>query len=155
MTRKSVIAMVSALHRRWLSLMFRLSCGGGCVNSYQCLNILTIRGGHSPPRKSPPTKVLNIAYQRFLPLHFIEIPTKPLIPTLWRWCYSAIISAHQSKMPTSPVMARCHAGVTPLVRQSIPMNLLRNSLNTLKKSALQCLWDCVGFVLSVLLILLR
>ena len=48
--------------------------GGGCRDSHQCQNILTIAGGHSPSRKSPPTKVL--------PLHIIEIPTKPLIPTL-------------------------------------------------------------------------
>ena len=48
--------------------------GGGCDACYQCQNILTIAGGHSPSRKSPPTKVL--------PLHIIEIPTKQLIPTL-------------------------------------------------------------------------
>ena len=48
--------------------------GGGCDDSYQCMNILTHRGGHSPSRKSPPIKVL--------PLHIIEIPTKPLIPML-------------------------------------------------------------------------
>ena len=72
--------------------------GGGCDDYYQCLNILTIVGGHSPPRKSPPTKVL--------PLHIIEIPTKPLIPTLWRWCYSAAFSASASKSPKKPLMTR-------------------------------------------------
>ena len=72
--------------------------GGGCDDSYQCLNILTIAGRHSPSRKSPPTKVL--------PLHIIEIPTKPLIPTLWRWCYSAAFSASTSKSPKKPLITR-------------------------------------------------
>lgn len=137
------------------------ACGGGCDDYYQCLNILTIRGGHSPSRKSPPIKVFIVNLRNFtahpshIPCQPSKIPMKPLISRLWRWCYSAIITAHPSKTPTKPAMARCHAGVTPLVRQSIPMNLLMISLNTLKKSALQCLWDCVGFVLSVLLIFLR
>ena len=72
--------------------------GGGCDDSYQCQNILTHRRRHSPSRKSPPTKVL--------PLHIIEIPTKPMIPTLWRWCYSAAFSASPSKSPMKPLMTR-------------------------------------------------
>ena len=77
----------------------------GCDNSYQCQNILTIAGGHSPSRKSPPTKVL--------PLHIIEIPANSLIPTLWRWCYSAAFSASPSKSPMKPLMTRIRPVLHP------------------------------------------
>lgn len=79
--------------------------GGGCDACYQCQNILTIAGGHSPSRKSPPTKVL--------PLHIIKIPTKPMIPTLWRWCYSAAFSASPSKSPMKPLMTRIRPVLHP------------------------------------------
>ena len=70
--------------------------GGGCRDSHQCQNILTIAGGHSPSRKSPPTKVL--------PLHIIEITANSLIPTLWRWCYSAGVAVSPSKSPMKPLI---------------------------------------------------
>ena len=79
--------------------------GGGCDDSYQCLNILTIAGRHSPSRKSPPTKVL--------PLHIIEIPTKPLIPTLWRWCYSSGVAVSPSKSPMKPLITRIRPVLHP------------------------------------------
>ena len=79
--------------------------GGGCDDSYQCLNILTARSGHSPSRKSPPTKVL--------PLHITEITANSMIPTLWRWCYSAAFSASTSKSPMKPLMTRIRPVLHP------------------------------------------
>ena len=42
-----------------------------------------------------------------------KIPTKPLIPTLWRWCYSAAFSASPSKSPMKPLMARIRPVLHP------------------------------------------
>lgn len=93
--------------RQCISAMYIVGSvgGGGCDDCYQCQNILTIAGGHSPSRKSPPTKVL--------PLHIIEIPTKPLIPTLWRWCYSAGVAVNPSKSPMKPLMTRIRPVLHP------------------------------------------
>lgn len=154
---KSVIARASALFNRLLSFVFRLRAVVGALIFTNVWTFWQFGAGIVPLANHRLSKFSSSISDSpsHIPCQPSKMPTKPLISRLWRWCYSAIISAHPSKMPTNPAMARCHAGVTPLVRQSIPMNLLMISLNTLKKSALQCLWDCVGFVLSVLLIFLR
>ena len=42
-----------------------------------------------------------------------KIPTKPVIPTLWWWCYSAGVAVSPSKSPMKPLMTRIRLVLHP------------------------------------------
>ena len=44
---------------------------------------------------------------------FTEITANSMIPTLWRWCYSAAFSASTSKSPMKPLMTRIRPVLHP------------------------------------------
>ena len=41
-----------------------------------------------------------------IPKFFTEITASPMIPTLWRWCYSAAVAVSTSKSPMKPLMTQ-------------------------------------------------